>query len=83
MGTEKGTAVIDGNRINPGIAAHAQALGVEVTKLNDEKGADQVLEYASADAIQIPDDVNKRILRKIDWVRPKMLAPHYPTILNF
>jgi hypothetical protein len=68
MGTEKSTAVTDGDRINPGIAAHAQELGVEVAKLHDLKGADKVLEFASAEAIQIPDDVNKRILRKIDWV---------------
>lgn len=68
MDPEKSAAVVDGDKINPGITSHAKELGIEVTKIQDVKGADQVLEYANAEAVQISEEVNKRILRKIDWV---------------
>lgn len=68
MDLEKSAAVVDGDKINSGITSHAQELGIQVEKVRDVKGADLVLELADAEAVEIPEHMNKRILRKIDWV---------------
>ncbi len=36
-------------------------------KLVDVKGADEAAAYATAHGIQIDEETNKRLLRKIDW----------------
>lgn len=66
MDSEK-RASVEGDRINPRITSTAEELGIAAEKVKDVKAADQVLEYANAEAIEVPDDVNRKILRKIDW----------------
>lgn len=66
MASEKRPSV-EGDTIDPRITTHAQELGIAAEKVKDVKAADQVLEYANAEAIDVPDDVNRRILQKIDW----------------
>jgi hypothetical protein len=44
----------------------AEELGVEVGHVKELKGADKMFAYASADAIIINEETNKKLVRKID-----------------
>jgi len=46
--------------------ATAAELGIAAGHVSDERGADGVLRYAAAEAIQIDDATNKRLLWAID-----------------
>ncbi|KAI0124899.1 major facilitator superfamily domain-containing protein [Xylariales sp. AK1849] len=63
----KEVSLTRGDGINPQIVTTAGEPGIETEKVKGVEGADQVLLYANDEAIEVPDDVNRRILRKIDW----------------
>jgi MFS transporter, ACS family, allantoate permease len=44
----------------------ADELGIEVGHVQDFKGADKMFAYASADAMSIDEETNKKLVRKID-----------------
>lgn len=47
--------------------ATAQEIGIEVGHVAGLKGADKMFAYASASPISIDEEMNKRLVRKIDW----------------
>jgi ACS family allantoate permease-like MFS transporter len=44
----------------------ADELGIEVGHVQNFKGADKMFAYASADAMSIDEETNKKLVRKID-----------------
>ncbi|TFK56809.1 MFS transporter [Heliocybe sulcata] len=52
--------------IDVDVTAAVAELGVESGHISSREGADTALEYASASAITIDDQLNRRLLRKID-----------------
>ncbi|KAK5117488.1 hypothetical protein LTR85_008873 [Meristemomyces frigidus] len=53
-------------KVGGGVTATAAELGIAVGHVTDIKGADGVLQYASAEAIEVDEATNKRLVRKID-----------------
>ena len=45
---------------------NAQELGIDMDHVKETKGADKMFAYASADAIEIDEATNKKLVRKID-----------------
>jgi MFS transporter, ACS family, allantoate permease len=53
--------------VRESVTATAADLGIQKAHIADVKGADGVLQYAGAEAIEVEDATNKRLLRRIDW----------------
>lgn len=56
-----------GTKVSPDLVSTAAELGIDPGHVKELKGADGVLQYASQESIEIDEDTNRRILRKIDW----------------
>ena len=52
--------------LKAGATTTAVELGIASGHISDGRAADGVLQYASAEAVEVDDAMNKRILRKID-----------------
>ncbi|KAI9739832.1 MAG: hypothetical protein M1834_006553 [Cirrosporium novae-zelandiae] len=71
MGTQEQSTTNDpvlesDSKVNPDLACAATELGIKTGQVAELKGADAVLVYASATAIDIDPETDKRLLRKID-----------------
>ena len=53
-------------KVDAHVTATAAKLGIATGHVSDLKGADGVLQYASAEAVGIDKATNKRLLRTID-----------------
>lgn len=51
----------------PDLVSSAAELGIDPSHVKELKGADDVLQYASQESIDIDSETNRRIVRKIDW----------------